>query len=162
MRRLAVPLVLVALAMPAAADEGNGAPPSLRIVSYNILHGGVFSGLVGDGQDLERRLELAAAELRALDPDVVGLQEASVSRGRGNVAERLAARLGFHWVHARASFRLFETEWLNRLIAGVINFTEGPAILSRFPIVAGETHALPRCGRPTDVRVALYAELETP
>lgn len=66
MRRLAVPLVLVALAMPAAADEGNGAPPSLRIVSYNILHGRVFSGLVGDGQDLERRLELAAAELRAL------------------------------------------------------------------------------------------------
>jgi len=156
-------LLLVTLATAAAAGEGGVDPPRpLRIVTYNLLHGGVLSGWAGHGQDLDRRLELAAAELSVLRPDVIGLQEASVGRGRGNVAERLADRLGYHWVHARASFRVFEARWLNRLIAAVMNFTEGPAILSRFPIVASETLDLRRCGRFMEVRVALYAELETP
>jgi endonuclease/exonuclease/phosphatase family metal-dependent hydrolase len=44
----------------------------------------------------------------------------------------------------------------------VMNLTEGPAIVSRFPIAAWEAHDLPRCGRWTDPRVLLYAELETP
>ena len=135
---------------------------SLKCVTFNLLHGGVFSGLTGNAQDLDRRLEMVAEELRALGADVIGLQEASTGRERGNVAERLAAQLGFHYVYAPASFRLFANEKINALIAWVMNFTEGPAIISRFPIVTWEAQDLPRCGRFTDPRVLLCAELQTP
>jgi len=136
--------------------------PPLKCVTFNLLHGGVFSGLKGNAQDLDRRLELVAKELRTLGADIIGLQEASTGWSRGNVAERLAAQLGFHYVYAPASFRLFSSEWINRLIAWIMNFTEGPAIISRFPIVASEAHDLPRCGQFTDPRVLLYVELQTP
>jgi endonuclease/exonuclease/phosphatase family metal-dependent hydrolase len=136
--------------------------PPLKGVTFNLLHGGVFSGLRGNAQDLDRRLEMAVGELRALGADVIGLQEASAGKGRGNVAERLASQLGFHYVYAPASFRLFASEKANALAAWVMNFTEGPAIVSRFPIVASEAHDLPRCGRFTDPRVLLCATLQTP
>lgn len=138
------------------------ADPLLKCVSFNMLHGGVFSGLRGNAQDLERRLEMTAEELQTLGADIIGLQEASVGRGRGNVAERLAEKLGFHHVYAPANFRLFASEWINSLTGWVMNFTEGPAIVSRYPITAWEAHDLPRCGRLTDSRVVLCAELQTP
>jgi endonuclease/exonuclease/phosphatase family metal-dependent hydrolase len=138
------------------------AAPPLKCVTFNVLHGGVFSGLRGNAQDLDRRLEIAVEEFRALQPDIIGLQEASTGRRRGNVAERLATQLGFHYVYAPASFRLFASETLNNFIGWVMNLTEGPAIVSRFPIVSSETYDLPRCGRFTDPRVLLCAELETP
>jgi endonuclease/exonuclease/phosphatase family metal-dependent hydrolase len=127
-----------------------------------MLHGGVFSGLWGDGQDLERRLEIVAEELRTLEVDVIGLQEASVGEGRGNIAQRLAHKLGFYHVFAPAGLRLFASEWMNALTVWVMNFSEGPAILSRFPIRASISHDLPRCGRFTDPRVVLCATLDTP
>jgi len=139
----------------------QSAPP-LKCITFNMLHGGMFSGLRGNAQDLDRRLEVAVEELRALDADVLGLQEASTGRGRGNVAQRLAAQLGFHYVYAPASFRLFASETINRVIAWVMNLTEGPAIISRFPIISWEAYDLPRCGRFTDPRVLLCAELQTP
>ena len=139
----------------------QSAPP-LKCVTFNILHGGIFSGLRGNAQDLDHRLEIAVEELRALQPDVIGLQEASTGRGRGNIAQRLARELGFNYVYAPASFRLFANETLNRITAWVMNLTEGPAIVSRFPIVSSETYDLPRCGRFTDPRVLLCAELQTP
>ncbi len=64
-------------------------PPSLKCVTFNLLHGGLLSGLRGRAQNLAHRLELAARELRRLNVDVIGLQEASTSQARGNVAARL-------------------------------------------------------------------------
>ena len=120
------------------------APSSpLRCISFNLLHGGVFSGRTGNAQDLDRRLDMVAEELQALEADIVGLQEASTSTERGNVAERLAKRLGFHYVYAPASFRLFSSEMVNALTTWVMNFTEGPAIISRFPITAWKAYDLP-------------------
>ncbi len=139
----------------------QSAPP-LKCVTFNILHGGIFSGLRGNAQDLDHRLEIAVEELRDLQPDVIGLQEASTGRERGNVAQRLATQLGCHYVYAPASFRLFASDTINRIISWVMNLTEGPAIVSRFPIVSSETYDLPRCGRFTDPRVLLCAELQTP
>jgi endonuclease/exonuclease/phosphatase family metal-dependent hydrolase len=100
--------------------------------------------------------------LRALAPDIVGLQEASVSRRRGHVAARLAAELGLHYVYTPALLRVFPFEWLNRFARRVLNVQEGPAILSRFPIVDWEAHGLPRCNGIFDPRVLLYAQLRTP
>jgi endonuclease/exonuclease/phosphatase family metal-dependent hydrolase len=156
------PLMLICFALltncPAMAEPVR----PLKCVTFNLLHGGVFSGLRGDGQDLDRRLEMVVQGLRALEVDVIGLQEASESQGRGNVAARLATHLGFHYVYAPAAFRLFRSETLNAFVGWVMNLTEGPAIVSRFPIVSWEAHDLPRCGRWTDPRVLLSAELETP
>jgi endonuclease/exonuclease/phosphatase family metal-dependent hydrolase len=135
---------------------------TLRVVSFNLFHGGPASGLFGDGHDLEQRYRMALAELGALQPDVVGLQEASVALGRGSVAGRLAGALGLHHVFAPATTRVFGVEALGRLVTTLINFREGPAILSRYPIVGHAVYALPRCAKLLDPRVLLHAELRTP
>jgi endonuclease/exonuclease/phosphatase family metal-dependent hydrolase len=131
-------------------------------VTFNLLHGGLCSGLVGCAQALGHRLDLAVATLRRLNADIIGLQEASTSRARGNVATRLAARLGYQVVYAPASARLFPCERLNAWLARLLNFTEGPALLSRFPIRHWAVEVLPRGGRLTEPRVLLYATVQTP
>lgn len=161
-RRVGWVVLTGALASARPDALAGSVPPPLKCVSFNMLHGGVFSGLRGNGQDLDLRLDIAAEELRALEVDIIGLQEASVGQGRGNVAERLAQKLGFYYVFAPAGLRLFTSEWVNTLTAWVMNFSEGPAIVSRFPIVASVSHDLPRCGRFTDPRVAVCATLHTP
>lgn len=153
-------LVAAAVASPAAAADPP--PSTLRFVSLNVLHGGPLSGWTGRDSQLEARLDLVSDALRALSPDVVALQEASWSRARGEIASRLAGRLGLNHVYAPASMRLFDTGWINRLAANLMDFSEGPAILSRFPIARWEAHRLPRCGKRLDPRVLLFAELSTP
>jgi endonuclease/exonuclease/phosphatase family metal-dependent hydrolase len=135
----------------------------LRVVTFNLFHGGPTSGLAGDGLRLEERLAMTVDELRRLKPDVIALQEASISLRRGNVAERLGRELGYYVAHAPASERLFSGSFLGRLGVMLINFNEGPAVLSRWPIVAREIIDLPRCGeRFLDPRVLLRVEIEAP
>ena len=141
--------VLLAIGLASATGAGSEEPPPfLRYVTLNLFHGGVFRALVGEDRDLEERLPIIVDELRALGPDVLAVQEASVSPTRGHVARRLAAQLGLHFVYAPA--------------LRVLGFAEGPAILSRFPVLAWEVYDLPRCGRLDGRRVLLYAELGTP
>ena len=164
MTRLVWPaLALLAVAVgPAVRPAGAQPPPALRVVSYNILHGGVLSGLTGDDEELEARLGIAVDGLRALDADVIGVQEASTGHRRGNVAERLARALGRHFVFGPALFHIFPAEFINRQVAGLMDFSEGPAVLSRFPIVASGVHPLPRCAGLFDPRVLVHATLRTP
>ena len=98
MFRLVWFLAFVFFSMATGSPAMAQAAPPLKCVTFNVLHGGVFSGLRGNGQDLDGRLEIAVEEFRALQPDIIGLQEASTGRRRGNVAERLATQLGFHYV----------------------------------------------------------------
>lgn len=137
-------------------------PRSLKCASFNLLHGGFSSGLTGSARDLTPRLAMAAVELRKMNVDVIGLQEASTSPAQGNVGVRLAAQLGYHAVYAPASCRLFPCERLNSLVARAFRFTEGPAIVSRFPIQEWRVQLLPRCSRLTEPRVLLSAILQTP
>jgi endonuclease/exonuclease/phosphatase family metal-dependent hydrolase len=155
---LVVTLLVTAIVGPAAAQT----PQPIRFVTLNVLHGGPLSGWTGHDSHLEARLDLVSEALLALAPDVVALQEASWSTSRGEVASRLAGRLGMNHVYAPASMRLFDTAWINRWAAGLLDFSEGPAILSRFPILRSETHRLPQCGRRMEPRVLLFAELDTP
>jgi endonuclease/exonuclease/phosphatase family metal-dependent hydrolase len=140
----------------------NGEERPLRLVTFNLLHGGPWSGFTGDDHHLEARLAMMVDELGALRPDVVALQESPVTRWRGDVAGRLAGALGLRYVHARATERVFPPRLLGRLIVWGLGFVEGPAILSRFPITASEVHDLPRCQRWLGPRVALRADLQTP
>ena len=139
------------------------APRTLRFVTFNLLHGGIFSELTGRDDGLEERFRITVEGLRALDADVVGLQEASIGRRRGNVTARLAEALGYRYhVQTPAATRPFGSEHMRRGVASVLGFTEGPALLSRFPIARWRAYELPHCGRAFDVRVVLLAELETP
>lgn len=106
-------------------------PRPLRIVSFNLLHGVVSSARIGDGEHLEERLAMAIAGLRALDADVIGLQEASVATDRGDVAARVADALGYHHVRASSGWR-----WMGWMARTFLGFEEGPAIVSRFPITS--------------------------
>jgi endonuclease/exonuclease/phosphatase family metal-dependent hydrolase len=160
MRLAATAVVLLALLWsPALAADP---PDFVTVVSFNVLHGGPWSGFGGDGHRLERRLAMVADELAGLRADVIALQEASVTRRSGNVSERLARRLGLHHVYAPATSHVFGDGLLSRLVVGALGFHEGPAILSRFPIVARQVHALPRCQGALDPRVVLRARLDTP
>jgi endonuclease/exonuclease/phosphatase family metal-dependent hydrolase len=158
------PAALAALVLLLVSRDVTAEPVRpLRVVSYNILHGGVLSGLNGKDEDLEARLRMSVEQLRALDPDIIGLQEASTSRQRGKVAERLARELGYHYhAYAPTLFRFFTLEFVNRHVSWLFNFTEGPAIVSRYPIVAWGFYGLPRCNGYFDPRVLLHATVRTP
>jgi endonuclease/exonuclease/phosphatase family metal-dependent hydrolase len=134
----------------------------LRVVTYNVLHGGPLSGFKDDQSHLEARLDMAIRELKALDPDIIALQEASQSRRHGNVPERIARELGFSVVFAPATDRIFHFAPLDTLIVTLMGFKEGSAILSRFPIVASEIFDLPRCQRRLEPRILLRVEISTP
>jgi endonuclease/exonuclease/phosphatase family metal-dependent hydrolase len=145
------------MASPAAGE----APAALRVVTFNLLHGGPSSGLWGDDHHLDARLDLVVRELREIEPDIVGLQESSIN-GRRHVAARLAAQLGLHWAHASATRRVSGIGVLDRLLVWAMNFEEGPAVLARWPISETEVLDLPRCVKFYDPRVVLRAAVETP
>lgn len=116
-------------------DRPQAAPT--RVVSYNIKHGQGNDGVV----DLER----TAAVLRALAPDIVGLQEVDDRATRsGGVpqAERLGELLGLH--PAFGKFMDFQGGGY------------GLAILSRYPILKTTPLRLPDGNEP---RVALVVDV---
>jgi endonuclease/exonuclease/phosphatase family metal-dependent hydrolase len=165
MRRLRALALILALFGPPGhpgAEPSAEPAPAFRFLTYNLHHGGIFSGFTGRDDDLEGRLRIVVDALRDLNADVVGFQEASVGRRRGHVTERVAAELGFHSVFATALPRFFALESVNRMLGWLLNFREGPALLSRFPILDWQVHDLPRCHGVFDPRVLIYATVRTP
>ncbi len=134
----------------------------LRCVSFYLLHGWMVSGSRGPGPALPQRVEVAIREFQQIKADIIGLQEASTGKGRGSVAAQVAARLGLAYVYAPASCRVFPSARFHSLVARVMNFTEGPALLSRFPFAAWRVYELPSGRRVTEPRVLLTASLHTP
>ncbi len=127
-------------------NEGTaavGLPQRLRLVDFNVLHG------YPEFHNHEARFEDTTAALRALDPDILVLQEAWSTTEHGSMAERLAGSLGLHHVYARANGS-------RRLIG----FEEGSAILSRFPIREANRLLLSPRRPPWENRIALVATLD--
>ena len=112
-------VVLVSAAHAPVAAQGT-----LRVVAYNIRHGA--------GMDLEVDLPRIADALRALDADVVALQE--VDRGtertggvdQAAVLAELLGMRGFHGPHREYQGGEY-----------------GNAILTRLPVVGVVTHPIP-------------------
>jgi endonuclease/exonuclease/phosphatase family metal-dependent hydrolase len=148
------------LASLLAASLAQATPPrSLRVVSYNVLHGGMTSALRGDGERLDERVAIATGRLRALDPDVVGLQEASVGRARGDVAARFGRALDLQHVFTPSRIPLGAAFAL--LVRSVLGLEEGPAVLSRWPMARSDSIPIARCGELYQ-RMLLCAEAATP
>ncbi len=154
--------LLVLFDAPARAESAQDAPSRLRVLTYNLLHDGGWSGFFESGTHLEERLEMTIQELRRLQPDIIALQEASNSRKHGNVPQRIAEALGYQMVFEPATQHISGIGFLDRLITSAIGFKEGPAILSRYPIAASEVYDLPRCQRKLDPRILLRAEITAP
>ncbi|MFF0287784.1 endonuclease/exonuclease/phosphatase family protein [Streptomyces sp. NPDC005262] len=136
-RRTAEVLIAAGLlgvaAVPPAGAVGHGRPVPLRVATYNIH--------AGAGMDNVFDLDRQAAELRALDADVIGLQEVDVhwdtrSQWR-DVAGELAERL-----HMRVSFAPIYS--LDPTTPGAPRREFGVAVLSRYRIVSAENHEITR------------------
>jgi endonuclease/exonuclease/phosphatase family metal-dependent hydrolase len=111
---------------------------TLKVVTLNLW---------GEQPPFERRMEVAVEGLRALAPDVIGLQEVRQVPGKvPNTAATLAAALGMQHYFEPA------TPWGGG--------DEGIAILSRHPIVARRAHELPHA-LPTERRLVLGVSVET-
>lgn len=149
-RSAAILLGCLALA-PGAHAEGR----PLRLLTFNLLHGGLGFAYRGDAQRLEERLAIVTRELRRLDADVIGLQEASYSWRHGDVAARLARELGYHHVRAAATSRF------GPFVFAALGMDEGPAILSRFPIMDSDVTRVDGCGGLYR-RVLVCARIDAP
>jgi endonuclease/exonuclease/phosphatase family metal-dependent hydrolase len=112
---------------------------NLRVVTLNLW---------GIEPPLDRRLALATRQLRALDPDVVCLQEVRPLDGGGgrNTADAVAEALGLH-----ATYRPAVTSEAGE---------EGLAILARAPLANVRVLALPE-PRPGDTRILLSGQVAT-
>ncbi|MFE7466428.1 endonuclease/exonuclease/phosphatase family protein [Streptomyces sp. NPDC057499] len=131
---VAAGLLAGALAPPAAAaGEGHGPSVPLRVVTYNIHAGAGMDDVFDPGRQV--------AELRALDADVIGLQEVDVHWGARSgwrdLAAELAGRLGM-----RVSFAPVYS--LGPAVPGEPRREFGVAVLSRYPVVSAENHDLTR------------------
>jgi endonuclease/exonuclease/phosphatase family metal-dependent hydrolase len=103
----------------------------LRVVTFNAYHGYPLCA------HIERRFELLREELSAHAPDIVLLQEISVSTLYGHLPARLVDGLrgagrDYHLAYSPA----------NGSVADGGAFEEGSAILSRWPIVESEARRL--------------------
>jgi endonuclease/exonuclease/phosphatase family metal-dependent hydrolase len=111
----------------------------VRVVSWNLW---------GRGGPWEARLAGITATLRALDPDVVTLQEVWEETGGRSQATVLAEALGFHPVFAG-----------RYAIDGV---AMGNAVLSRWPVVQCEVWPLPAPPEREELRNVMRADIDGP
>jgi endonuclease/exonuclease/phosphatase family metal-dependent hydrolase len=149
----------------AASSERCPVPrtPRVRAVTLNLLHGAPLPGLQRARASLEARLAFTAERIAAAVPDVVLLQEASVTPRHESTAARLADALGMAHVWARANPSPF---WRAASLGGRVPrrlaFEEGPAVLSRLPIVEWRVHRLSSPLTLYERRIALEAVLDGP
>ncbi|NED12087.1 endonuclease/exonuclease/phosphatase family protein [Streptomyces sp. SID9124] len=131
---VAAGLLGAALAPPAsAAGPGPGPSVPLRVATYNIH--------AGAGMDNVFDLDRQVAALRALDADVIGLQEVDVRWGDRSEWRDLAAELGRR-LRMHVSFAPIYS--LDPVAPGDPRREFGVAVLSRYRIVSAENHDLTR------------------
>jgi endonuclease/exonuclease/phosphatase family metal-dependent hydrolase len=150
-----------------AGAAASAETSSLRVATFNVLHGLEETPTYPTHSTLDARLELQAQEIVAEGLDVVGMQEVSdteapVGHAPGNVADRLAARVteitgeAWYWCwHLSNPHFPLEPDIqeggggpISDAIASMASdnygsFKEGSAVLSRYPIIATEARRLP-------------------
>ncbi len=136
---LAATVALGASAPATAEAAGSNAPAvPLRVATYNIH--------AGAGEDNVFDLDRTAEAIRALDADVIGLQEVDVHWGARSdfvdEARELAKKL-----HMRAFFAPIYD--LDPATEGADRQQYGVAVLSRYPVLKAENHEITRLSTQT-------------
>ena len=120
---------------------------NLRIVTLNFW---------GTEAPLDRRLALAVRQLRALDPDVVCMQEVKPHAGQGMTTAHVIAReLGMNAHYAVAT--MWQAGEHGQSTAG----EEGLALVTKMPLVEQRVLPLPD-PHPSDSRILLSGRVPTP
>lgn len=132
---IAAGLTATAFGPPAGAveDAGRGRSVPLRVATYNIH--------AGAGMDNVFDLDRQVAQLRALDADVIGLQEVDAHWGARSEWRALATELAER-LHMRVSFAPIYS--LDPVAVGEPRREFGVAVLSRHRILAAENHEITR------------------
>lgn len=134
----------VAVAIPGAVASALGSPGSpgspssqnsqtLRVATYNIH--------AGAGEDNVFDLDRTAHEIASLGADVVGLQEVDVHWGARSQWRDTLQELGSRLNMQIAFAPIYD---LDPVAEGQPRRQYGVALLSRYPIVARENHAITR------------------
>lgn len=135
-------LSLITAGQVGCASASKRERDTLRVLSWNIHH--------GEGTDGEFDLVRIAERIRALDVDLVALQEVDRTTGRSrwrDQALEIASLSGMHHIYGPA-MRYDRGEY-------------GEAILSRWPISHARTIQMPKI-EGSEPRALLVAEIETP
>jgi len=134
----------------AGARRGDQSGGTLRVMTYNIHYGTGVSG--------ELDLEQIATTIRAVNADIIGLQEVDSNFGKRSEFQdqpRLLARyLGMHYVYG-------ESIRVHHLFPGQGTGYYGNMILSRYPIIDAQMLKLPTTWG-AEARTALKAIIATP
>lgn len=135
----------------------------VRVVTLNLLHGAPVPPWSRARASLGARLEWTVERLAEERPDVVLLQEASVTARHGSTVATLAERLGMAHVYARANpAPLWRVAGMGGRLSRRLAFEEGPAVVSRLPIVEHRVHRLSSPLNLHERRIALEAVLDGP
>jgi len=113
-------LVLAACTGTGGAKPEPAPPRTLDVVTLNIYH---------DKADWPKRLPLIVAQLRALDPDIIALQEVLQTEALHNQAQTIAAELGY-------TVQFVSTDPADQA------HRYGNALLTRLPVKAQDWHRL--------------------
>ena len=162
---------LIAIAGPLCGTAAGGTSPAptttLRVATFNVLHGLAETPDYPTHSTFDARLELQAQEIASEALDVVGVQEASVTEAPvghapGHHVGRLAVRLEeitdqtwyWCWHLSNPHFPVEPdiapggggpvSDFMASMASGNYgSFKEGSGVLSRYPIIASEARRLP-------------------
>jgi endonuclease/exonuclease/phosphatase family metal-dependent hydrolase len=153
-----------AVAVQPTADTTK-VPTELRVAFINLMSPFALdeNNPVAD-TTFDERMDAVTEELKAFNPDIVGFNEASVTKAHGSVAARLAKDLKMELQYARANpWYPGQSKEQSDAIARQIGFEEGELILSKYPILRAERKELnPRTSEIGEGRAALHAVIKVP
>lgn len=124
---LSLAIVISSVTAPQVPEHPSDAR-SLKILTYNIQHGYNDAGEKGFVEQLER--------IRALDPDIIGLQESDVAKmgtGNADLVKYFSQNLKMHAYYGPKT----------------VNGTFGIALLSKYPIENAQTYYMYSTGEQT-------------
>lgn len=158
---------------PATATPSSPDPEPEPITELRVAFINLFSPLTNDennqiaGDTSEARLELIIRQLKVLNPDIVGFNEASRTKQHGDAIARLARELKMEFTYARANpWYPGQDKAQSDDQAKALGFEEGELILvrgSRFPVLRWERKALnPRTTEFGEGRASLHVVVKGP
>ncbi len=157
----------------AAASTGTWSPsaePTKQPTEFRVAFINLMSPLTLDANDavadqtFDQRLDAVIEELKQFSPDLVGFNEASVTKAHGSAVARLTKELKMEFQYARANpWFPGQSKDQSDAIAKSIGFEEGEILLSKYPILRSERRALnPLTSETGEGRAALHAVIKGP